>query len=146
MPSTLVHNGTDGPLAKRQKLSNGTATARPAQESRIFTPFRVSMSSSVCEEVFAEACEDNRPSLSYKSSFHINTAGKDFVPDHDLGRKVSANLRPQAWLELGLPHKATDPRKCYGCVGMEGQSLCCMVRRITRISTRTLGVQEREEN
>ena len=146
MPSILVHNGSDGPIAKRQKLANSVASGRPGQESRIFRPFRVSMwPSAVCKEVFAKACEDNWSSLSYESSFHVNTAGKNFFPDHDLGRKMPANLRPQARLELGLPHKATDPRKCYGCAGMEGQSVCCMVRRISGISARAVGIQKREE-
>ena len=147
MPSTLVHNGDDGPLAKRQKLSNGTATTRPAQGSRIFTPFRVSKWSSVLyKEVLAEVGEDNWFSFPYESSLHISTAGEDLVPDHDLGGKMSSNLRHKAWLEFGIPHKTTDSRKYYGCAGMEGQSLCCMVWGIAGISARDVGVQEREEN
>jgi hypothetical protein len=43
MPSTLVYDGADGPLAKRQRLSDGDVIRKPAQGSRIFAPFRVSI-------------------------------------------------------------------------------------------------------
>ncbi|KAG0650548.1 U3 small nucleolar RNA-associated 21 [Hyphodiscus hymeniophilus] len=40
MPSTLVVNGRDGPVVKRQKLNGVDAPRSTVRESRIFTPFR----------------------------------------------------------------------------------------------------------
>ena len=41
MPSSVVFNGQDGPVVKRQKLNGVDAPRSTVRESRIFTPFRV---------------------------------------------------------------------------------------------------------
>lgn len=41
MPSVLATDGGDGPVAKRQKISNGAGPKGSSQASRIFAPFRV---------------------------------------------------------------------------------------------------------
>lgn len=41
MPSTVAIVAGEGPVVKRQKLSNGVPKHGTSTESRIFTPFRV---------------------------------------------------------------------------------------------------------
>lgn len=88
-------------------------------------------------------CADNRPSVLYSSSIHRHSARKDDLPNHNVGWKMSANLRSEAGSQPRLPDPSTNTRRYHGYIGMEGPRIRGLGR--SRRGTRSLGVQARKE-
>ncbi len=102
MPSTLIQNGADGRIAKRQKINKvDKGSASPLRRSRIFTPFRV------CFEWFMRRkrmliMTDCWFGILDTRTVFLDSLGENLIPDHDIRWSMSSDLRLEAWLESCL--------------------------------------------
>jgi hypothetical protein len=91
MPS-IIDEGFDIPLAKRQKVTASSQPAKQQYGSRIFSPFRVGTSTQVAQGELANFAVDLGPSLTYLSTFYFRSLGKINLSNNNIGRKISTDI------------------------------------------------------
>ena len=87
---------------------------------------------------------DNWSSIFDTRSAHISSSWQDIFSNHNLGGKMSPNLRPQARSQSSLPYSTADARGYHCHFSMEGSSIRSMGK--CRNCARGLGVQTGEED
>ena len=140
-----------GPVSKRQKTeSNGKEGSAPlVRQSKIFAPFRVSSSAIV--KAFFLVCtrltptSDSRPCIADWRSFHVASARKDYLPNHNLGRALPPDIRSQAWSQPRLHNAPADARRHHRNASMEEGCVCGLVWPKEQISAWHMGFPARKE-
>lgn len=117
MPSTLITRGQDGPVTKRQRLNGADAPRTLKRESKLFSPFRVCTLGICVLGVSMLTLPDNWISIFDSSTFYIRRPGPEDLPDYNLRRTVSSDLRSQARTWPHLPHSTADSRGYHCDIG-----------------------------
>lgn len=122
----MPHSESGAPLVKRQKLSTVPASSAIATGSNIFAPFRVSSTALHSSLIAQLTFVDRWSGLAHRRPLHFHPPRQDDLPDHDVGRPLPADLRPEAWPQPRLRHTPADPARHYRDVRMEAQSVRCL--------------------
>lgn len=137
-----------GPVTKRQKTqSNGeTSSASLVRQSKIFAPFRVSSNDAITYLRTADSMADCWSSVAYRRSLYYTSPRQEYLPNHNLRRPLSPNLRSQARTQPCLYNSTADTRGYHCDCGMEEGRICSLVKSQVENPGWRVGVSARKKD
>jgi len=144
----VQQSASSGPVVKRQRTRHEGEkhVATQIRQSKIFAPFRVSFHSATKHLRTTDFMIDCWPCVAYKCTIYSTPARQNDLPDHNLSRPLSPNVRPQARTQSRLHNSTANPRGDYCDSSMEQGRLCSLVKLQERTRARRVGIPAREKD